>query len=290
MLRWLMLPLFISTIVFAQQESARMANRRALVQAEQDFAKAVATNGIRSGFLEFLAPDGIVFQPGPVNGKQFWTARPARKGLLSWEPVFADVSQAGDLGYTTGPWEFRPNGPNDKPVAFGQYFTIWKRQSDGSWKAALDRGVGSEQPFAGNELEFPREENEGKRDTKFDIASGRAELMKLETETSRASETKGLITALGAFIANDARVLRENVAPAVGRKAALALLSEKRGKLSWKPAAVDISQSGDLGYAYGAFDFIDENGKTEHGSYVRVWKKQKGKWKIMIDVASPDPA
>jgi len=69
---------------------------------------------------EFLADDGIIFQPGPVNGKKFWGERPARKGLLSWEPVFADVSRAGDLGYTTGPWEFRPNGREDQPVAFGQ--------------------------------------------------------------------------------------------------------------------------------------------------------------------------
>src|SRR5580765_7016673 len=142
------LALLTSPFVSAQKESVRKQNRRALAQMERDFAKAAATKGTRDAFLEFLADDGVLFQPGPVNGKKFWTERQPRKGLLSWEPIFADVSRAGDLGYTTGPWEFRPNGADDQPVAFGQYFTIWKKQSDGSWKFVLDRGVGSEKPFA----------------------------------------------------------------------------------------------------------------------------------------------
>src|SRR5689334_23207042 len=150
--------LFVLTttiIVSAQPESERTQNRRALVEIEHAFAKAAATKGTRDAFLEFLADDGIIFQPGPVNGKQFWGQRQPRKGLLSWEPVFADVSRSGDLGYTTGPWEFRPNGPDDQPVAFGQYFTIWKKQRDGSWKAVFDRGVSTEKSFATKLLQFP---------------------------------------------------------------------------------------------------------------------------------------
>src|SRR5260370_31801 len=88
----LILPLLaIAFDALGQKESLRTTNRRALVQAEHDFAKAAATKGTRAAFLEFLADDGIIFQPGPVNGKKFWTGRPAGKGLLSWEPAFADV-------------------------------------------------------------------------------------------------------------------------------------------------------------------------------------------------------
>src|SRR5256712_13649990 len=107
----------------AQKQSERMQNRRVLVEMEHAFAKTAATKGTRDAFLEFLADDGIIFQPGPVNGKQFWQARTPRKGLLSWEPIFADVSLAGDMGYTTGPYEFRPHGAGDKPTAFGQSVT-----------------------------------------------------------------------------------------------------------------------------------------------------------------------
>src|SRR5580765_4688792 len=143
----IVLLLFSSSALPAQNESERQMSRRALVAMERAFAKAAATKGTRDAFIEFLADDGIIFQPGPVNGKKFWSERQPRSGVLSWEPVFADVSRAGDLGYTTGPWEFRPNGPDDKPVAFGQYFTIWKKQADSSWKFVLDRGVSSETPI-----------------------------------------------------------------------------------------------------------------------------------------------
>src|ERR1043166_776999 len=104
--------LLLSSLVLAQKESVRTQNRRALVEMEHAFAKAAATKGTRDAFLEFLADDGIIFQPAPVNGKKYWTERQPRKGLLSWEPAFGAVSGAGDLGYTTGPWEFRPNGPD----------------------------------------------------------------------------------------------------------------------------------------------------------------------------------
>ena len=35
--------------------------------------------------------------------------RPEAAGTLSWGPAFAEISPAGDAGWTTGPYEFRPN-------------------------------------------------------------------------------------------------------------------------------------------------------------------------------------
>jgi ketosteroid isomerase-like protein len=279
----------IVSIAAAQTESPRRQNRRALVQMEHDFAKAAATKGTRDAFLEFIADDGILFQPGPVNGKKFWTERQPRKGLLSWEPAFADVSRAGDLGYTTGPWEFRPNGLDDQPVAFGQYFTIWKKQSDGSWKFVLDRGVSTEKPSAANKIiQFPVNDEGSTTNPKFNIAEGRALLLKLEGEFSDQSVKKGS-DAFTSYLADDARLLRANTEPAVGKNAAMNVVSARQGTLSWVPAASDIAVSGDLGYTYGTFDFKSGGALVEHGSYVRVWKKQDGKWKVVIDVMSPDP-
>lgn len=189
-----------------QKESLRKQTRRALVQMEHDFAKAAAEKGTRDAFLEFLAEDGIVFQPGPVNGKKWWTERAPRKGLLSWTPIFADVAPSGDLGYTTGPWEFRPNGPDDKPVAFGQYFTIWKMQSDLRWKAVLDRGVTSEKPLSAKIVQFPLNDEETNRKLKPDFAAGRAALMKLEKEFSDRSANKGAVTAFESYLADDVRL------------------------------------------------------------------------------------
>jgi ketosteroid isomerase-like protein len=268
-------------------------NRLAVVEAERAFARTAATKGTRDAFLEFLADDGIIFQPGPVNGKQFWRERPAGKGLLSWEPVFADVSRAGDLGYTTGPFEFRPNGAGDKPAAYGQYFTIWKKQPDGTWKAVLDRGTGNPKPSSpAAPLQFPRDEKRKIQGQKIAAAEGREFLRELEAQFSKASSSQGIDKAFRSRLADDARLFRDDSFPAVGKRAALALLATKRGQLTWKPTAADISRSGDLGYTYGSYEFKvgDAASKSERGNYVRVWKKEpRSKWKVAIDILSPVP-
>ena len=278
----------LSTDSFGQKESVRTQNRRALVEMEHAFAKAAATKGTRDAFLEFLADDGIIFQPAPVNGKKYWTERQPRKGLLSWEPAFADVSRAGDLGYTTGPWEFRPNGPDDKPVAFGQYFTIWRKQSDGLWKAVLDRGVSSDKAIASEAVKFPlHDEDTGK--ATVDREQGKAALLDQERRFSQASALNAY-TSFDLYLADDARLLRENAAPTVGKSAAVKLLPSAGRALTWTPAMCDISQSGDLGYTYGAFELNTRGVTLQRGSYVRVWKKVGGNWKVVVDVMSPDPA
>jgi ketosteroid isomerase-like protein len=123
----------------------------------------------------------------------------------------------------------------------------------------------------------------------FDVEAGRRKLEKLETEFSEAAARKGLIKAYDAYLAEDVRMLRPNVAPAIGQTAAAELVSAIAGKLTWKWTATDVSRTGDLGYVYGTFELQNQRTLVERGSYVRVWKKENGAWRIVIDVASPDP-
>ena len=76
----------------------------------------------------------------------------------------------------------------------------------------------------------------------------------------------------------------------------MAFLDDKNNRLVWSPVAADISDSGDLGYSYGTYEFHskDKEGKpsVEHGKYTTIWKKQKdGSWKVVLDMgnASPEP-
>jgi ketosteroid isomerase-like protein len=286
----LVLGISFAAVAQKHQESERTQTRRALVEMEHAFAKAAATKGTRDAFIEFLADDGIVFQPGPVNGKKFWTPRERRKGLLSWEPEYADVSRAGDLGWTTGPWEFRPTGPEDKPVAFGEYFTIWKKQNDGSWKAVLDRGVSTDKYYGTKLLQFPKNDEVWNMTAKANVALLREKLMKLETDFSATVTRKGAVNAFDAYLAEDVRMLRADLAPALGKQRALEVISSRLGTLSWQPTMADVSASGDLGYTYGTFEFKGRGVLIERGSYVRVWKKIGRAWQVVMDVASPDPA
>ena len=94
--------------------------------------------------VEHFAQDGVAFAPTAVNGKKYWAARTDFPGTLIWQPIFAFLSGAGELGYTTGVWELKKE--NEPSLGLGHYFTIWAKQRDGKWKIALDVGTENPQP------------------------------------------------------------------------------------------------------------------------------------------------
>jgi len=79
----------------------------------------------------------------PVSGRDaiFRAMSNFPEGQLLWQPVGADISRSGDLGYTWGTYEFRPPDANGNPVTqHGKYVTVWKKQGGGSWKFVVDIG------------------------------------------------------------------------------------------------------------------------------------------------------
>lgn len=117
-----------------------------LFKTEADFCALSVKSGAPAAFNAYIAPDGILLSAGPdTRGEQVVKERFLDYTIgatLTWTPLLADVAESGDLGYTTGVSEFRipgKDGAADK-VTHGRYFTIWKRQPDGSWKFVLDGG------------------------------------------------------------------------------------------------------------------------------------------------------
>jgi ketosteroid isomerase-like protein len=275
-----------------QQKSVRSTDLDSMVGTERAFARAAATSGTRAAFLAFVADDGIVFAPGPVNGKKSWGERPARPGLLSWEPIYADISAAGDMGYDTGPWEFRPKGAGDKPVAFGQFMTIWKKQADGTFKFMLDLGISNPQPTSTQTLQFAAAESKAtKNASEADIATVRNSILGIEREFSDASSEKGALKAYLSYMAEDVRLLHEGKFPFTGKQAARTALEAQPGKMSWQPGKSDVARSLDLGYSYGSYEWKSADGKSdESGYYVHIWKRQAGgEWKLVMEVLNPLP-
>ena len=283
----------------AQQKKVDVAAElQSLVRAEREFAKDAALRGTRAAFLAAIADDGVMFRAsGPVNGKKLWTDSPPRPGLLSWEPIYADVARAGDLGYTTGPWEFRPKGPDDKPAGYGYFMTIWRKQPDGTWKFALD--VGTENPAPANpppSLSFSRDfrQNNDRDKLNVNVERVEAELLKIEREFSKAS-AKDTARAFDAYAADDVRLMREGSFPAVGKTSTQRALTASPGTLTWEPSKAEASRSGDLGYTYGTYALKPalKEGRPadpERGDYVRIWKrKADGKWRVVLDLLRPHP-
>ena len=289
---------FVSVFAIACSAVAQVANNqsalRSLVEAERNFSKASVEKGTREAFIMNLADDSVLFRPHAVAGRKWMMDQPSRPGLLTWRPIYASVAMSGDLGYTTGPWEFRKNGPDDKEVAHGNFVTVWKKQADGTWKVAVDLGISNPPPAKiPEEVRLAAPSRAVSKSKKTDTSSGRAALLSADREFSRASEEKGAIDSYLAYATDDVRLFREDKHPFVGKEAMRAAIAEPAGTLKWQPAKAEVSGAADLGYSYGIAEFrakgADAN-KVEYFNYLRIWKKQSdGTWKMALDVFNPCP-
>ncbi len=269
-----------------------------MVQAERAFARSSTENGIRDSFIAFFADDGINFQPHPTKTKEaMLSSPPAKRPLaftLNWEPIYADVSRAGDLGYTTGPYTLKDNSPpQPKPTNYGYYFSIWKRQTDRSWKVEVDCGISTPWPERVATIPFHAAipgQFVSKAPIKLDVE--RQKLIEVEKTFSANAATKKLSAAYTTVLDNDARLHRNDLLPLTDAKAIISLLDKQTLSVSWTPSRADVAASADIGYTYGSYESKDSStGKiVESGYYVHVWKKtQGGEWKLVLDTTNPLP-
>ncbi|HEY0404872.1 MAG TPA: nuclear transport factor 2 family protein [Pyrinomonadaceae bacterium] len=292
---WLAL-LAVAVVVVPQgrEESSALSS---LVAAERAFARTSVEKGIRESFLAFFAEDGINFQPHPTRTREAYLSRPAPAARpsveLNWEPIWADVSGAGDLGYTTGPYTLTDLSPEKRPARQGYYFSVWKRQADGNWKVVLDLGTQHSAPSM-QKLSFHAPKAEGRggmNGARLSLEEGRAALKDLERAFEQEAQARGFLKAFESYLTDESRLHRQQMLPLVGREAIRAYLSQKTLAVRWEPLYADIAQSGDLGYVYGSYTLTDNParaGAIEKGYYARVWKRGRdGKWKMALDVTSP---
>lgn len=290
--------LALSLNVFPQDKGESPA-LSSLVAAERAFARTSVEKGVRESFLAFFADDGINFQPHPTKTREAFLSSPAPATrppiVLEWEPVWADVAEAGDLGYTTGPWTLTDFSPDKRPTRRGYYFSVWKKQADGNWKVVLDLGTQHSVPTMQQPtFHSPRSTARAKKSgTQMSLDEGRAALKELEHKFQQAAKERGFSKAFADYLTDESRLHRQQMLPLVGKDAIEGFVSRKSWTLTWEPIYSDIAQSGDLGYVYGSYTLTD-NPKSaaaiEKGYYARVWKRgADGKWKVALDVTSPLP-
>src|SRR2546423_1386493 len=260
-----------------------------MVQTEQAFSKMAAERNIREAFMTFIADDGLLFRPGAVNGKKWLTEHPVppsdKKPLLAWQPSYAVVAASGDLGFTTGPWEFKEDVNNEKASAYGHFVTVWKKQADGSWKFVSDLGITHPQSGGPQTLWHPNDASKTVSVRLVDQASARDALLDRDRSYSVVGIKEGLVKAFLAYASPQVRLYRPNDLPFIGRQPAADALAKAKGQFTWIPISGDVSRAGDLGYTHGTYQVMDHTKRViEQGSYVRIWQKQDGAWRIVMDV------
>ena len=234
----------------------------------------MAKQGIRTGFLGYLRDDSTVFIPRSVSGVAYYKTQLETGALLKWFPTAADVSQAGDLGYATGPWAYQ----SDKealPSANGWFLTLWQREGNGPWKVRLDIGIPTPDPLDRPvPAALPR--TAGVLPALTAGQGNATELMDMDRTFSKDAG-RDASAAYKARIDDNERFYRKGRFPVTGAKALATALDP--GSVSWVPSEAFMSANGDLGCTRGTLTHPDGV-----SNYVRMWKKQGSTWKLVVDL------
>jgi ketosteroid isomerase-like protein len=275
------LPLLLVALPAASLAAAsERADVAEVVAAERAFAEAARTEGVNAAFLRYSAPDALLFQPGPTNAKAALAEHPIPPLKLDWWPAYAGVAQSGDLGFTTGPYSI---GGTQR---HGWYFTVWKRQADGSWRWVLDHGPPTREAAPHGRdvpvLALPPGRPSGKSNAFGSLRAAEAHLAAALAVDARS--------ALPRFLAADGRLMRVGPQPAVGAAAWAAILAAGPDRIETAPLGGAVSEAGDLAYTYGTARW-QKNGIEANGHYVRIWQRREGGWNLIVDnlIAVPPP-
>lgn len=268
------------------------ADQAAMVATERAFVKLAAERGFRDSFYQYFAPDGVAFGPHPFRVRVALERQPSSPGPMGaiWAPVWGDISQAGDLGWNTGPLLYEARPAQNRPERHGMFFSVWKKQADGNWLVVVD--LGNDTPQAVVPLDTPYRtswRSPAGKAAAVDVTAATAGLLAVERELLADMQSGGIGKAYAKRLADDARVHRPGVMPVAGRTALDNWLAEQSQSLRGEPLAAEVARSGDLGYAYGSYQIGGD--RPEAGYYARVWKRDAGgDWRIVMDTVSPLPA
>jgi len=269
-------------------ESTRMANLESLAAAERAFAAETVKVGFRDGFIKYFADDGIGFGPHPERTREKLLKLPPvtgpRRLMFNWAPMFGDISAAGDLGYTTGPVLYTDLTDSSKPPRHGLYFSVWQKQSDGSWKVVVDLGVDTPEAVAPVETKFTAADAVRRAGN---AVPGTDDYRKLDWDFWGSIAKTSPSKAYQSLLDKQFRIHRKGIMPITDRKdiPPSAIRQTKFDFIDGK-----IASSNDLAFTYGRYTTVNEPSGPESGYYVHVWRRDgSGRWKLAVDVQNPLP-
>ncbi len=146
----LLLFLLVGLASCSSSEDRQKEARKEILSTDRAFSAMSADKGMQEAFLFYAASDMVKLQDGrlPVIGKEefrnTFTGVADTMFRLTWEPVKAEISKSCDLGYTFGNYELYDFARGE--IRYGNYFTVWRKEKDGTWRWVLDGGNSTPRP------------------------------------------------------------------------------------------------------------------------------------------------
>jgi ketosteroid isomerase-like protein len=278
---------FICTLLVAATTIGAYAQRtdgttKSLLKAEQEFAEAVAKDGVKSAYHSFSANDALVFRPNPVNAKTYYNTQPNDKNV-SWTPDFARVSRSADWGFTSGAYTV-----DGTSKTYGQYLSVWKA-INGKWELVLDMGTTHNKPLHPVTNSFVEAKDYFK--PQFlgpkQIAAGREIILTTEKTLSAMVKSHG-IGAYGGFLNPDSRVLFPGYEPIIGKDKIVAFYNGLMQRVTYKTTQADKANGGDLAYTYGVATVDYRTDLRESFNYIFIYARQADhNWNLVEQIYTP---
>ena len=260
-------------------------SRETVLATEAALRTQAARTSASAAFQTHAAPSALTVEDGrlvPVS--DFWS-QTATSRHMTEQAIFADVSQSGDLAYTTGPRTWNQTG---LPTTHEDFVTVWRRPANSSqpWQYVFDTHVAhgattglvptiAERPNLPAAAALP--------------APGPVQvLLNLDEKFNQAALHLPDATYEHSLSA-EARLYRPGQLALAG--AALQAISPTSGRpYLFVAGGGYMSAACDLGYVYGSLrrPGATTNSPDEQGTYLRVWRREGvAGWRIVLEVLNP---
>jgi ketosteroid isomerase-like protein len=141
----LLLALLLLFITGCDQPIDKETVKNEILQTEKAFAQMTAEKGIAEAFFFYAAENAVIKRENDtlVVGKDqiraYYDTEGNKNAIVNWSPDFIEVSNDGTMAYTYGKYLWKFKGEKGDTIEYkGVFHTVWKRQSDNSWKYVWD--------------------------------------------------------------------------------------------------------------------------------------------------------
>lgn len=141
---------FIAVMLFASScgqqppPDTRVADESTIRELDVKWSKAASAKDLATTVSYYsddasLLPPNTAIQSGKPAIRATWEALLGSVDSIAWQPNKIEVSKSGDMAYLIGVYQMASKNPQGRTVLDrGKYVEVWKKQSDGNWKAVAD--------------------------------------------------------------------------------------------------------------------------------------------------------